>query len=472
MPHQQGKKVVVIGLDCAAPQLVFDQWKDNLPNINALMQKGIYGPMRSTIPAITCPAWMAMMTSKSPGTLGFYGFRNRADYSYSKMVMCNSTTVKEDTLWDVLGRNDKKSILLGIPQTYPIRSINGCMISCFLTPDTSCQYTYPKTLKTEIELITNGYIIDVDNFRTNDKDKLLKQIYDMTEKRFKAARYLINQKEWDFFMMVEMGVDRIHHAFWKFGDPQHRQYKQGNPYEYAIKEYYQYVDERIGELLSFLDDQTAVMIVSDHGAKKMEGGIVINEWLQREKYLTLREQPSRAIRFEHAKVDWSKTICWGEGGYYGRLFLNVQGREPQGVVSPQDYEKVRDEIKAKLESLPDEKGNPIGTRVFKPQEIYPAVNGIAPDLIVYFGDLDWRSVGSVGLRTIHTFENDTGPDDANHAQEGIFILHDPALEVSGFQNPGHFDILDVTPTILRIMDIQVPSGLEGKVISLYDYQPC
>ena len=245
-----------------------------------------------------------------------------------------------------------------------------------------------------------------------------------------------------------------------------------NPYEYAIKKYYQYVDERIGELLSFLDDQTAVMIVSDHGAKKMEGGIVINEWLQREGYLTLKEQPSRAIRFEHAKVDWSRTMCWGEGGYYGRLFLNVQGREPQGVVSPQDYEKVRDEIKAKLCALPDEKGNPIGTRVFKPQDIYPSVNGIAPDLIVYFGDLDWRSVGSVGLGTIHTFENDTGPDDANHAQEGIFILHDPALAVSDFQNPGHFDILDVTPTILRIMDTQIPSGLEGKVISLYDYQPC
>ncbi|MCL6584206.1 MAG: alkaline phosphatase family protein [bacterium] len=468
--RRQGKKVVVIGLDCAAPQLVFDQWTEDLPNLRSLMNKGIYGPMRSTIPAITCPAWMSMMTSKCPGTLGFYGFRNRADYSYSKMVMCNSTTVKEKTLWDLLGEAGQKSILLGIPQTYPVRPINGCMVSCFLTPDTSCQYTYPKSLKTEIELVTGGYIIDVENFRTNDKERLLEQIYQMTEKRFKAARYLLRQKEWDFFMMVEMGVDRIHHGFWKFTDPQHRQYEPGNPFEQSIKNYYRYIDERIGELLSFLDDETAVLVVSDHGAKKMDGGIAINEWLQREGYLTLAEQPSAPIRFEQAKIDWSKTKCWGEGGYYGRIFLNVQGREPQGVIRPQDYESVRDELKAKLEALADEKGNQIGTRVFKPQEIYPRVNGIAPDLIVYFGNLDWRSVGSVGLSTIHTFENDTGPDDANHAQEGIFILYDPNYQGPKVQNPGYFDILDVAPTVLHLMGIEPPADFEGKLISAYEQQ--
>jgi predicted AlkP superfamily phosphohydrolase/phosphomutase len=465
MPRQR-KKVVVIGLDCAAPQLVFDQWRDDLPTLSSLMEKGLYGPMKSTIPAITCPAWMSMMTGKCPGTLGFYGFRNRADYSYSKMVICNSTVVREATLWDMLGRAGKKVALLGIPQTYPIRPVNGCMISCFLTPDTSCQYTFPRSLQREVELVANGYMIDVEDFRTEDKDRLLKQIYEMTQKRFKVARYLLNHKEWDFFMMVEMGVDRIHHGFWKFHDPQHRQYIRGNPYEMAIREYYRFIDERIGELISLLDDQTAVMIVSDHGAKKMEGGIAVNEWLQQEGYLTLKEKPSTVMRLEQSRIDWPRTKAWGEGGYYCRLFLNVQGREPEGVIPSQDYERVRDEIKARLETLTDEKGNDIGTKVFKPQEIYPKVNGIAPDLIVYFGNLDWRSVGSVGLNTIHTFENDTGPDDANHAQEGIFILHDPTLVKANGKNPGYFDILDVTPTILHLLGLESPPDLEGKAISL------
>ena len=462
--HQIEKRVVIIGLDCATPQFVFDQWKDDLPNLKTLMNKGIYGYLTSSIPAITCPAWMSMMTGKSPGTLGFYGFRNRADYSYTKMVMCNSSIVKEDTLWDILNRHGKKVVLLGVPQTYPVRPVNGCMVSSFLTPDTKCQYTYPKSLKTEIELISKGYMIDVDNFRTENKDWLLKEIYKMTEKRFKVARYLLNQKEWDFFMMVEMGVDRIHHGFWKYADPEHRFYTQGNPYEQAIKEYYKYLDERIGELLSYLKDDTAVMVVSDHGAKKMEGGIVINEWLQQEGYLTLKEQPTEVIRIEQAKIDWPKTKAWGEGGYYCRLFLNVKGREPEGVIFSEDYEKVREEIKVKLEAITDEKGVSIGTKVFKPEDIYPVVNGIAPDLIVYFGNLDWRSVGSIGHNSIHTFENDTGPDDANHAQEGIMILYDPSHDSLSSDNPGHFNILDVTPTVLNMMNVAIPKDLEGEII--------
>ena len=75
------KKVIVIGLDCAPPDLVFEKWKDKLPVLRGLMEKGVYGPLRSTDPLITIPAWTSMVTSKNPGTLGLYGIRNRQDYS-------------------------------------------------------------------------------------------------------------------------------------------------------------------------------------------------------------------------------------------------------------------------------------------------------------------------------------------------------------------------------------------------------
>ena len=121
-------------------------------------------------------------------------------------------------------------------------------------------------------------------------------------------------------------------------------------------------------------------------------------------------------------VDWPTTSAWGEGGYYSRVFLNVEGREPEGVVAAADYERVRIELKQKLEALGDENGKPIGTLAHRPEDLYPETRGIAPDLLVYFGDLDWRSVGQVGTGTIHVFENDTGPDDANHAPEGMYLL--------------------------------------------------
>src|ERR1700733_11194244 len=107
------KRVMVIGLDCATPQLVFDRWLDELPNIKSLVDCGIWGNLRSSDPPITVPAWMSMMTSKNPGRLGLYGLRNRVDYSYETLSTANSTFVKEPTVWDILSELGKRVILIG-----------------------------------------------------------------------------------------------------------------------------------------------------------------------------------------------------------------------------------------------------------------------------------------------------------------------------------------------------------------------
>jgi ATP sulfurylase len=445
------RKVVIIGLDSATPQLVFDQWRDRLPNLRKLMEGGTYGELESSIPPITVPAWMSMMTGKDPGRLGFYGFRNRADYSYDRMRIANSRAVTEDTVWDILSRAGKRVILVGVPQTYPVKPTNGYIISCFLTPSTQSQYTYPGDLRAEIEALVGEYMLDVENFRTDEKDDLLRQIYDMTEKR------------WDFLMMVEMGVDRIHHAFWKYFDPQHPKHEAGSPYERAIEEYYECLDGEIGEILSMLDEDTVVLVVSDHGARHMEGGICINEWLSQEDYLRLKEEPAGIVPLEKVEIDWARTKAWGAGGYYGRVFLNVQGREPQGVVPAQEYERVRDEIVHKLSEIADENGVNIGTVSYKPQEVYRECRNVPPDLMVYFGNLGWRSVGSMGHGRIHTRENDIGPDDANHAQRGIFILYDPHQQGQG-QVEG-LQLMDVAPTVLDLFGLPVPADMQGSRVA-------
>jgi predicted AlkP superfamily phosphohydrolase/phosphomutase len=457
------KKVIVIGLDCAAPQLVFDQWRDELPNITKLMQHGIWGKLRSTDPPITVPAWMSMLTSKSPGRLGFYGLRNRADYSYAKMSIPNSSQVKEATVWDILSQQHKNCILIGIPQTYPPKPINGHIVSCFLTPNTNVDYTYPREFKTEVERVTEGYILDCDNFRTDDKDRILDQIFAMTEKRFRLARHCLGHKPWDFFMMVEMGTDRIHHGFWKYMDVNHLKHEPGNPYQDAIKRYYKFCDEQIGTLNEFIDEQTTLFIVSDHGARKMDGGICINEWLMREGYLKLKQLPTQPQPVEKCDVDWSQTRAWGSGGYYARLMINVKGREPEGTVaSVAEYEALRDELIAKLSALPNHNGEAMKTKVVRPEEVYPVCRNIPPDLFVYFDDLNWRSVGSIGLNEIYTFENDTGPDDANHDWHGIFLMGNPRN--GNGKERTDLDIKDVAPSILHQMDIAIPPDMEGKVV--------
>lgn len=458
------KKVLVIGLDSAAPELVFTRFKEELPHLQGLMRNGIWGKLESSVPPITVPAWSCMVTGKDPGELGFYGFRNRSNYSYDDLYIANSISIKEDTLWDILSSKNKRVIILGVPQTYPPKPVNGCMISSFLTPSTKSGYTYPPELKKEIEQVTNGYMLDVEGFRTNDKKRLLKEIYLMTDKRFRAARHLMTSREWDFFMLVEMGVDRIHHGFWKYFDPEHIKYKPNSEYKNVIKDYYKYIDEKIGELLTIVNQEdTTVLIVSDHGAKKMDGGICINEWLMQKGYLTLKQKPDGIVPLSKAQIDWENTTVWGEGGYYSRLFLNVKGREPRGTISPSDYEKFREKLITELESLGDEKGNPIGTRVYKPSAIYRVCNGIPPDLIAILGDLHWRSVGSIGYNAVHVFENDTGPDDANHSQHGIFIMSPRKLKPYGI-NIERIKITDVAPTVLQLMNIEIPPDMQGKVI--------
>jgi predicted AlkP superfamily phosphohydrolase/phosphomutase len=452
-------RALVIGLDCAAPQLVFDQWLDQLPTIRGLTERGAWGVLRSCDPPITVPAWSSMTASRSPGSLGFYGFRNRRDHSYDKLTFADSRSVRVPRVWDLLSTRGRPVIVLGVPQTYPVSRVNGVMVSCFLTPDTeTSQYTYPAGLKGEIEALVGRYLVDVRNFRTDDKDRLLAEIEEMTEKRFRVAEHLLETRPWDLFFMVEMGTDRIHHGFWRFTDSEHRLYEAGNQYEQAMLDYYRALDAKLGRLLRFADEDTAILLVSDHGAKRMDGGICVNEWLRREGYLHLKEEPDGPTRLTPDLIDWNRTTAWGEGGYYCRLFLNVEGREPEGIVPADQYERVRAELKDRLEGLGDDQGRPIGTLAHRPEELYGEALGVAPDLLVYFGDLYWRSIGQVGTGTVHVFENDTGPDDANHAHEGLYILVADGVEPGRAEER---DLRDVAPTLLRLLGEEVPADMEG-----------
>jgi predicted AlkP superfamily phosphohydrolase/phosphomutase len=452
-------KICILGLDCCAPDIVFRD--ERLTNIRRLMDAGTWGRLESVIPPITVPAWMCMTTSQDPGSLGVYGFRNRTDHSYSGLGIASSASIKTPAIWDHIAREGKKSIIVGVPPGYPPRRINGISVGCFLTPDTTKDvYTHPPEVSKEINALVGEYPVDVKGFRTDDKEWLKKEIFEMSEKQWKVVKWLLKEKEWDFFHYVDIGQDRVHHGFWDSFDKQHVFYKPGNPYENVIPDYYAWVDKQIGEVLELLDSETVLLIVSDHGAQRLDGGFVVNEWLVKEGLLVLDEYPKEVTPFGKLKVNWAKTKVWSEGGYYARVFFNVQGREPQGVIPQSEYESFQEVMKKKFEALTDDKGKPLNSLVFKPKELYKSVKNVAPDLIVHFGGLYWRSIGGVGYGRVHVQENDTGPDACNHAQYGMFLLAAPNLPLRGEYQGAK--LLDVAPTLLDLAGYDIPETMQGR----------
>jgi predicted AlkP superfamily phosphohydrolase/phosphomutase len=401
-----------------------------------------------------------MATSQDPGSLGVYGFRNRTDHSYDGLGIVNSRSIREIALWDQVAREGKRAHIIGVPPSYPPRKTSGICVGCFLTPDTTRDtYTHPAGVGDEIAGLVGEYPVDVKGFRTERKDWLKDEVYRMSRKHFEVVRHYLQNSEWDYFQFVEIGLDRLQHGFWKYHDPLHVLHEPGNPYEEVIRDYYLYLDDELGKIFELLTEDTTILVLSDHGAQRLDGGFCINEWLVREGLLVLNEYPKQITPFSKLDVNWEKTRVWSEGGYYARVFFNVKGREPKGAIEMADYEKLRDEVKAKLEATVDDKGRHMGTEVFRPEEIYKTVRNVAPDLIAHFGGLYWRSIGGVGYPGLHIQENDTGPDDCNHSQYGSFILAASNSPLSGEVERAH--ILDLAPTLLELGGYDIPDSMQG-----------
>jgi predicted AlkP superfamily phosphohydrolase/phosphomutase len=455
------QKIAIIGLDCASPQLVFEKWIDHLPNLKKLIKTGISAPLQSCDPPITIPAWSVMFSGKDPGQLGVYGFRNRIDYSYNNLKIADSSWIKDRRLWDYFTEVSKNSIVIGVPQTYPVTPMQGIMISGLLAEELDSNSVYPVHLLKTIKQNVPDYEFDVKNFRTDNKENLIKKIYQMTMTRFRFARHLLDTTDWDGFILVEIGLDRLQHAFWQFMDDQSTNYQPNSRFKDVILKYYQYLDFEIGTLLKRFDENTDIMIVSDHGAKAFKGGFCINQWLMENGYLRLKEKFNRVKNLSVDMVDWEKTKVWAEGGYYARCFFNIKGREKRGIIDSNEVVNLKEKIKSELNDVRNLKGNLLKNNILFPEDIYKECKGIAPDMMVYPDDLNYRAIGSIGWDSSITHKNDTGPDGANHDYEGIFIFSGKGIK---HKREKQISIYDITPTVLNRMDISFPKDLNGKII--------
>jgi len=455
-------KVFVFGIDGAPPELIFDKWLDYLPNIKKLMNNGAYARLNSAIPPSTIVAWNSMISGMDTGDIGVFSYTYQDKEGNSKLV--NSRHIKCRLMWDILGKHGKRSIALYVPLSYPVKPIKGCMVSDFLTPSIDSSCSYPESLKSRLKKMKNPEIffdvaVGLAGHKGLDVNVLIEKTYEMTDMQIDLLKDLIVNEEWDFFMAVMIGTDRLQHMLWNHFDTTHRRYIKNSKYKNSLKDYYIYLDKRLGEIIGLLDRDTAIIVASDHGMIKQEGKININNWLIQEGYLVIKNRKSpEKMRFSPELVDMEKTVAYGSGAYNARLYLN---KKKLG----KDYEKTRNEIIEKLKKIPDDRGNKLDTKVYKTEEIYKdASSPECPDLIVYFDDLRWASnpdLGQAGLYSWHTF---VGADSAGHSSQGCFIISGPKIKKMGKIND--LDIRQVAPTILKLLNVEIPKEIKAKPIGV------
>jgi predicted AlkP superfamily phosphohydrolase/phosphomutase len=451
-------RVLTIGLDCLPASILEAPLSATMPTVARLAREGLSGRLESTLPPITVPAWTSMMSGRDPGELGLYGFRNRRSYHYDDMVYASSQTVRYPRIWDYLTRAGEPSIVVGMPQTSPPPPIKGVLVCGFEGPLGDGQYTHPPHLRERVEDTVGDYLFDVPEFRLAALDDVIATTYLMTERRFRLARRLLAEEPWRFAAVHEIGPDRMHHCFWRFHDPLHLRHEPTSPYRHAIVDYYRYLDGEVAELLDAVGDDTSVLVASDHGAVAMHGGIRVNEILRQAGLLTLHEEPTGDTPFTPDLVDWSRTSAWAAGGYYARVFLNLAGREHEGVVLPAERRGVTARIVQLLSTIALDDGRVLRNRVHEPRELYARVRGLPPDLLVFFENESWRSVSGVGGGARHVTANDTGADDANHSRAGMYTLRASGGEPGRRRDAS---ILDIAPTLLGLLGHPPERGLTG-----------
>jgi len=509
MPH--GGKVLVIGLDGATFDLITPWAADgDLPTFSHLMREGAHGSLRSTIPPMTAPAWTSFATGTNPGKHRLYDWiaREPDSYRFSPVTALDGAA---PTIYTLLSQAGRRVCTLNVPMTYPPIPVNGVMVSGMPAPSTQNTITYPADLFQEILQNVGDYVLYPDPgqaYSESGVDAFLDHLYRTTDVRVRTFDYLRGREAWDFAMLVFNGTDTICHALWKFMDREHPLHDPSRYAKYgsAIRNYYRLIDKHLARMVDTLDDDTTLVIMSDHGFGPFHKFIHVNNWLMQQELMRIRPglRPRlkaslfqlgfapmnvynlfmrvglgglkrevvrgqgqgllKTLFLSFEDVDWSRTVAYSLGNI-GQIYVNLAGREPLGRVKPgAEYEQVRENIIARLWELRDpETGEGVVEAVFRREEIYSGDQvKHAPDILFLPRRLEYFGFGEYEFGSHKIIEAMQRGISGTHRMNGIFLAYgrgiQPGVHVKDAQ------IVDLAPTILHLMGEPIPEHMDGGVL--------
>ena len=422
---KKNRRVCVVGLDGVPYSLLLDFCaKGIMPAMAKLVETGRLHRMKASLPEISAVSWTDFMTGTNSGTHGIFGFTDFKPASY-EVRFPNFRDVKAETIWDILGRKGRKSIVINQPSTYPARPLNGSLVSGFVALDLA-KAVYPAAQKLALEKI--GYQIDIDTMRAREDHEFLWQELTKTMSGRRKALNYFWRDEWDYFEFVVTGTDRLHHYLWNAGQD------AAHPYHASVLDYYRQVDriiERIVTALKQPDGREPVLyLLSDHGFARLEYEVNLNAWLEREGYLKFATPAPKGL--EDIAPE-SRAFALDPN----RIYLNLRGKFPKGSVEPSAAKSLRAEIQAKLERLEFE-GRNVVRKVFAAEDVYSGpLAAKGPDLLAV-SEYGFDFKGSAKKKDVFTRTNLQGM----HTWDDAFFW---APEDHG----NNLSISDLAPVILE-----------------------
>jgi predicted AlkP superfamily phosphohydrolase/phosphomutase len=359
------KRTVIIGIDGVPFGLLKElSEKGVMPSFGALRKEGVFKPMRSSIPEISSVSWSSIITGKNPGEHGIYGFTGLIEGTYT-IYFPSFRKLGAPAFWHEGG--SRTYVILNVPSTYPARELNGVHISGFVSPELEKAVYPPSYLEKLREL---GYRVDVDSEKAHKSISLfLDDLFKTHEIRLKTYRYLWEELDWDVFMVVFTGSDRLEHFLWRAYED------ENNEYHPKFLHYFREVDRAIGEIAGNIADHDQLIMLSDHGMEGIKMNLNVNSCLAHKNLLLLGDKPGEGY----------KNIKEGSQAFAldpGRIYLNREGRYPQGSVKPGEEAGILQSLISIFHDL-EYNGEKVIKRVCRKDEIYHGRQlEYAPDLVL------------------------------------------------------------------------------------------
>ena len=486
------QRVLMLGLDGMTFNVLEPAFEaGHMPNYRALLERSASGVLTSTVPPYTPPGWTSIFTGVNPGKHGIFGFTLGNRQQPGGLVRLDKVTAP--AIWNAANHQGARMGVFNVPMTYPAPVLDGWSVSGMLTPegggDTPDNFTHPDELSKEIAAKVGEYRIDIDVDYDNDwksTDIIERLSRNLALKRKTLQLLLEADGDLPILFAVLEAPDRLMHVHYKYIDPklEHFNRDEAKPIRERAWRFFDEMDEMIGDLLAWAGSDGYVITMSDHGFgpkhKTVNVNVALREWgmlsvggagavtrsagvrklARRAKKALPKSVWKKAKTAAQGSIDWSKTKAFSAPIPQQGIYVNLEGREPNGIVSAADYEAVRDEIIERFGSLVDpDDGLPVADLVHKREDVVwgPEAER-APDLFPVCRAYSYEL--SDGIYSPGVLDDYTAQPRGFHQMDGIFGVAGPGIKA---RDGLEARIYDITPTALHLAGLKIPET-DGEAI--------